>query len=165
MRRFAYWLFPLIAIMVAIFIVVFMIDINPAAPTLQRDTALDETAQPTSAEDSPGWIKHFKVKREKEYVYPVNEVTIALDDNESLSKAKRYHLVVPLKDSYEFFCLKQELKENNLPYLLNQDGGSMTVLIDSTDRNKLAALVVKLKTYQISATLSSLKEDQTYGKI
>lgn len=159
MRRFAYWLFPLIAILVAIFIVVFMIDINPAAPALHQDAALEETAQPIGAEGSPSWIKHFKVKREKEYVYPVNEVTIALDDNESLRKDQRYHLVVPLKNSYELFCLKQEIKESNLPYLLNQDGDSMTVLIDSTDRNKLAALVAKLKTYQIAATLSSFKED------
>jgi hypothetical protein len=136
-----------------------MIDINPAAPTLHQDTALEETAQPIGAEGSPGWIKHFKVKRDKEYVYPVNEVTIALDDNESLRKDQRYHLVVPLKNSYELFCLKQEIKGSNLPYLLNQDGDSMTVLIDSTDRNKLAALVAKLKTYQISATLSSFKED------
>lgn len=159
MRRFAYWLFPLIAILVATFIVVFIIDINPAAPTLHQDTALDEVAQPVCAEGSTGWIKHFKVRQDKEYAYPVNEVTIALDDNESLSKAKHYHLVVPLKDSYEFFCLKQELKDSNLPYLLNQEGDSMTVLIDSTDRSKLATLVAKLKTYQISATLSSFKED------
>ena len=159
MRRFAYWLFPLIAIAVAIFIVVFMIEINPVAPAIRQDASLDEVSQPIGAEGSPSWIKHFKVKRDKEYFYPVNEVTIALDDNESSIKAKRYHLVVPLKDSYEFFCLKQELKESNLPYLLNQDGDAMTVLIDSTDQKTLTALVTKLKTYQISATLSSFKED------
>ena len=159
MRRFAYWLFPIIAILVAVFIVVFIIEINPAAPALHQDTAVDENEQPIAAESSPGWLNNFKTKRDQENVYPVNEVTIALHDNESLSNAQRYHLVVPLKDSYEFFCLKQELKENNLPYLLNRDGDSMTVLIDSTDRNKLANLVIKLKTYQISATLSSFKED------
>lgn len=159
MRRFAYWLFPIIAILVAIFIVVFMVEINPKAPALHQGAALDETAQPMFIEGSPGWLKHFKVKRDQAYVYPVNEVTIALDDNESLNKAQRYHLVVPLKDSYEFFCLKQELKDSNLPYLLNQDGDSMTVLIDSTDRKVLTTLVEKLKTYQISATLSSFKED------
>lgn len=136
-----------------------MIEINPAAPTLHQDAALDESVQPILAEGSPDWIKHFKVKHDQEYVYPVNEVTIALDDNESLSKTPRYHLVVPLKDSYEFFCLKQELKDSNLPYLLNQDRDSMTVLIDSTDRKALTTLVAKLKTYQISATLSSFKED------
>jgi hypothetical protein len=135
-----------------------MIEINPAAPTLHQDVSKD-TPLVSSQEASGGWIKHFKESREKEFFYPVNEVTIALDDNESLSKAQRYHLVVPLKNSYEFFCLKQELKDNNLPYLLNQDGDGMTVLIDSADRNKLTTLVTKLKTYQISATLSSFKED------
>jgi hypothetical protein len=160
MRRFAYWLFPIIAIAVAVFIVAFMIEINPEAPTIARDTASDENSQPTvSDENSIGWIKHFNISNEKEYFYPVNEVTIVLDDSESDTKTKRHRLVVPLKDSYEFFCLKQELKNSNLPYLLNQEGEGMTALIDSTDQAKLTALVAKLKTYQISATLSSFKED------
>ena len=120
---------------------------------------MDENSKPMNTEISAGWIKHFKVKNDQEYVYPVNEVTISLDDNESKDKTKEYHLVVPLRDSYEFFCLKQELKESSLPYLLNQDRDSMTVLIDSTDRVKLTTLVAKLKTYQISATLSSFKEE------
>jgi len=159
MRRFAYWLFPIIAIAVAIFIVAFIIEINPAAPVMQEDVALDESSKPTLEESSSGWINHFNVNRDKEYFYPVNEVTIALDDNESHKKVQQYHLVVPLKDSYEFFCLKQELKNSNLPYLLNQEKEGMTVLIDSADYAKLTALVTKLKTYQISATLSSFKED------
>lgn len=160
MRRFAYWLFPIIAIIVAVFIVAFMIDINPAIPTVGRDTDLDKDSQPMiSEENTPGWIKHFNISSEKEYFYPVNEVSIVLDDSESPTKAQKYHLTIPLKDSYEFFCLKQELKNSNLPYLLNQDGEAMTALIDSTDQAKLTALVAKLKTYQISATLSSFKED------
>ena len=160
MRRFAYWLFPVIAIAVAVFIVAFMIEINPKAPAVERDLSLDAASEPTvSDESSIGWIKRFNINKEKEYFYPINEVTIALDDNEGHTKAQRYHLVVPLKDSYEFFCLKQELKNSNLPYLLNQEGDAMTALIDSVDQTKLAALVVKLKTYQISATLSSFKEE------
>jgi hypothetical protein len=160
MRRFAYWLFPIIAIAVAIFIVAFMIEINPAAPAVQRDTASDENVQSTvSDENAVGWINHFNISKEKEYFYPVNEVTIVLDDGESDTKTRQHRLVVPLKDSYEFFCLKQELKNSNLPYLLNQEGEGMTALIDSTDQAKLTALVAKLKTYQISATLSSFKED------
>lgn len=159
MRRFAYWLFPIIAIIVAVFLVALMIEINPDAPAIGQE-ALDKTSKPiVSDESSSGWIKHFNINNEKEYFYPVNEVTIALEDNESHGKAQRYRLVVPLKDSYEFFCLKQELKNSDLPYLLNQEGEAMTALIDSTDQAKLTALVAKLKTYQISATLSSFKED------
>lgn len=160
MRRFAYWLFPIIAILVAVFIVVLMIEINPVAPAIGRDISLDKTSKQTvSDESSSSWIKHFNINNDKEYFYPVNEVTVALDDNESLAKTQRYHLVVPLKDSYEFFCLKQELKNSDLPYLLNHEGEEMKALIDSTDQAKLIALVEKLKTYQISATLSSFKED------
>jgi len=137
-----------------------MIDINPALPAKGEAAPLDKTSEPLlSEEELPGWIKHLNISNDKEYFYPVNEVTIALDDNESHNKAQQYHLVIPLKDSYEFFCFKQELKNSNLPYLLNQEGETMTALIDSSDSNKLTALVTKLKTYQISATLSSFKED------
>ncbi|HEX5623546.1 MAG TPA: hypothetical protein VFX57_03795 [Sulfuricurvum sp.] len=159
MRRFAYWLFPTIAIIVAIFIIAFMIEINPTPPAMQEDTVNDESAALMAPDSSEGWISRFNVNKDKGYFYPVNEVTIELDSNKSSRKAQIHHLVVPLKDSYEFFCLKQELKNSDLPYLLNQEGKSMTVLIDSADRTELNALVAKLKTYQISATLSPSKED------
>ena len=79
--------------------------------------------------------------------------------NQAYLKSHKYHLTVLLKDSYEFFCLKQELKNTNLSYLYNQEGSAMRVDIDADDYNVLANLLLKLKTYQISATLSPLKED------
>lgn len=155
MRRFAYWLFPTIAIFVAVFVVAFMIQINPNVPIVHEESDLH--ANNLSADEhSAGWMSQLHLSDEKGYFYPVNELSIQIDDSPSDVHAKRYHLMVHLKDSYEFFCLKQELKKTNLSYLLNQEGDLLSVEIDSSDHNALSNLVTKLKTYQISATLSPL---------
>jgi len=160
MRKAAYWLFPIIAIFVAVFIVLFMIQINPTPSTIaEEDNSHKESSSDETNESSSSWMNGLHLTKEKEYSYPINEVVIEMDAQSSVPKSHKYHLTVLLKDSYEFFCLKQELKNTNLSYLLNQEGSAMSVDIDSDDYNALANLLLKLKTYQISATLSSFKED------
>jgi len=160
MRKAAYWLFPIIAIFVAIFIVLFMIQINPTPSAIaEESSSVESTLLDETNESSNGWMNGLHLTKEKEYSYPINEVVIEMDTPLSILKSHKYHLVVLLKDSYEFFCLKQELKNTNLSYLLNQEGSAMSVEIDSDDYNALANLLLKLKTYQISATLSPVKED------
>ncbi|MDD2828807.1 MAG: hypothetical protein PHW18_04460 [Sulfuricurvum sp.] len=160
MRRAAYWLFPIIAIAVAIFIVVFMVQINPSS-SLESETAHenDTNVSVSTNEEAPGWLKRLKLTTDTGYAYPVNDVSLETDSGSLDSKVKRYRLIVNLKDSYEFFCLKQELKNTTFSYLLNQNGESMSVVIDSNDDTGLTNLVSKLKTYQITATLSPYKED------
>lgn len=155
MRRFAYWLFPTIAIFVAVFIVVFMIQINPNMPIVHDEEHRHE--ERSIADDhSVGWMAHLHLNDAKEHFYPVNELTIQADDNTSDADVQKYRLLVHLKDSYDFFCLEQELKKTNLSYLLHQEEDQLRVEIDSNDQDTLSNLVAKLKTYQISATLSPL---------
>jgi hypothetical protein len=160
MRRAAYWLFPIIAIAVALFIVVFMIQINPSS-ALESETAHEDdiNVSVSTDEEAPGWLKRLKFNNDSGYAYPVNDVSLKMDSGSLDSKVKKYRLIVNLKDSYEFFCLKQELKNTTFSYLLNQNGESMSVEIDSNDAAGLTNLVSKLKTYQITATLSPYKED------
>jgi len=87
MRRFAYWLFPLIAVAVAIFIVVFMIQINTGVPMLNGFSAKETDGESEiSTEENVGWLEHFSLGGEKGYLYPVNELTLKLDANESYSE-------------------------------------------------------------------------------
>ena len=105
------------------------------------------------------WISRFSVGGEKEYFYPINEVHMELGIGEE-TPVTRYRISVPLKDSYELFCLKQELVNSGLHYFLRKEGETMTLLIDSDDRSRLESLVTKLKTYQIMATVSPYTEEQ-----
>ena len=102
MRRAAYWLFPIIAIGVAVFIIVFMIQVNPA------DSAVAEAANPhetvsseESNESSSSWMNGLQLTKEKEYSYPINEVVIEMDAQSTVQKSHKYHLAILLKDSYE----------------------------------------------------------------
>jgi hypothetical protein len=160
MRRAAYWLFPIIASCVAVFIVVFMVQINPSASVVseKRDSHDELSTQDTNG-SSHSWINGFKLTKEKDYSYPINEFVMQMDNKANSTKSQKYQMKVLLRDSYEFFCLKQELKTTNLSYLLNQEGSSMSVEIDSDDYNALTNLLLKLKTYQITATLLPLKEE------
>ncbi|MDD5158551.1 MAG: hypothetical protein PHI47_00765 [Sulfuricurvum sp.] len=84
MRRAAYWLFPLIALTVAVFIVVFMIQINPAAPVLNERPGEAETEVASHFNPEIGnWIERFSTTEEKGYFYPVNELTLELDANDT----------------------------------------------------------------------------------
>ncbi|MCX6061211.1 MAG: hypothetical protein NT103_03050 [Campylobacterales bacterium] len=138
-----------------------MIQINPTPSTIveEANNSAESTLSDETNESTNGWMNGLHLTKEKEYSYPINEVVIEMDTQSSVLKSHKYHLAVLLKDSYEFFCLKQELKNTNLSYLLNQEGSAMSVEIDSDDYNALANLLLKLKTYQISATLSPVKED------
>lgn len=144
----------------AIFIVMFMIQINPSAPILEPE-GFDEdnvSLSPPSKEEA-SWLERFSLGEEKGYLYPINEVSLILDMPDSAPAASRYRLSVPLKSSYELFCLKQELKNSGLPYFFQKEGKTMTLLVESDDQNRLASLVTKLKTYQISATVSPYTEE------
>jgi hypothetical protein len=84
MRRAAYWLFPLIALAVAVFIVVFMIQINPVAPDLNSTSGEAEAKEVSHFSPEIGsWIERFSSSEEKGYFYPVNELTLELDTNDT----------------------------------------------------------------------------------
>jgi hypothetical protein len=80
MRRAAYWLFPLIALAVAVFIAIFLVQINPSAPKVNISEYKDSSKNKDSI-DEKSWISHFTGSSKKEYVYPVNEVTLKLNDS------------------------------------------------------------------------------------
>ncbi|HEX5710734.1 MAG TPA: hypothetical protein VFX68_05250 [Sulfuricurvum sp.] len=160
MRRFAYWLFPTIAIFVAVFIVALMIEVNPSSPRYSsKEEGLNDKDSIAHNDEESGWMNRLKPIKDKGYFYPINDVSIEMNPKDINSSPQRYRLMVHLNDSYEFFCLKQELKKTKLSYLLNQSEESLSVEIDSSDLISLNDLVSKLKTYQISATMSPLKKD------
>lgn len=160
MQRATYWLFPLIALLVAVFIVVFLVQMNSSSTqNLGIEKSKEQNLSVHLGEDAPGWLTRLKLTKDSGYAYPINDVTLKIDGNKEHSSTEKYHLVVHLKDSYEFFSFKQEVKNTSFSYLLNQNGDAMSVVIDSNDAIGLKNLVTKLKTYQISATLSPFKED------
>ena len=161
MRRAAVWLFPLIAFAVAVFIVLFLMEINPSAPKIDP-LENDEGGKSTGSFQGQigNWISHFSNAKESGYFYPVNEVTLKLDMGCEESPLKMYRLTIQLHNSEELLQVKDELKKNLLPYVVQNGEDARLVTVDSADQTQLQSLVTKLKTYQITATVAPYTEEK-----
>jgi hypothetical protein len=79
MRRFAYWLFPLTAAAVAVFIVVFLVRINAPVPAAQPMPEEGEEGTSLLSSTQGSWMEGLSLSDERGYAYPVNEVRLELD--------------------------------------------------------------------------------------
>jgi hypothetical protein len=159
MRRAAYWLVPLIASGVALFIVLLLIQINPLAPKVES-IENEEIESSASGDERTSWISHFSSNEESAYFYPVNEVTLKLDMGGESTPSLNYRLTVKPKSPSELAHVEEELKKSALPFSIHKEGTAMTLSVDSTDQSQLASLVTKLKTYQITADVSPYTEEK-----
>ena len=158
MQKIIKWFTPVLALGVAIFLVFFLMSINKydeydSSEPLVLDTNI------TQKKSEKLWLNHFSQTEKLGYSFPVNEVYIKVDLDEKITKTITYSLSAAVLDPYQIFCLKEELKQHNLKYYLNQDKHKMKLLIYSQDVNKLNKLVKVLKNYQISATVKPYKEE------
>ncbi len=159
MHTFLKWLTPLIGIGVAIFIVMFLIDINSSKKTKYLEPfQLESVAAPQDR--SKIWLNHFSDTQRLGYFYPVNEVYIQTSLNEKITSKTIYKLSASLIDPYQLFCLKEELNQHKLKYFLKRDKLGVELDIYSKDNKKLSSLVKVLKKYQIIASVKLYKKDK-----
>jgi len=161
MRRAAFWLFPLIAFAVALFIVLFLVQINPSAPNMSPIENNDKVESSEGLKGKIGsWISRFSTTEESGFFYPVNEVTLNLDMGGESAVAEMYRLTIKPQGSDELLQVIEELKKNALPYVMQNNEDIKRITVDSTDQFQLQSLVTKLKTYQITATVAPFTEEK-----
>lgn len=161
MRRAAFWLVPLIAFAVALFIVLFLVQINPSAPKISSSENGEEAGFSAGLGEKFGsWISNFSTTKESGYFYPVNEVTLKLDMGEKDNSAEMFRVTITPMNTDELLQTKAELKKCELPYEVQKKEEPMILTVDSTDQLQLQSLVTKLKTYQITAKLSPYTEEK-----
>ena len=158
------WLTPIITVGVAIFIVVFLIKINPSENT-QLDKLQTTNMKTQDGEPQSMWLNHFSKSEQNGYFYPVNEIYINLDLNEQTGLTKTYQLDAPISDSYKLFCLQEVLKQYNVRYFLNKNQEDAKLLLYLDDKSKLDLLVRALKTYDINANILPYKEEKQWKKV
>ena len=158
MQKVLKWFTPVLALGVAIFIVFFLISINP---TQEHDylEPLELRSEVVQKKPKQVWLNHFSKTERLGYFYPVNEAYMKVDLNEKIISNTIYKLSANLLDPYQLFCLKEELKQHKLRYYLKRDKSSVELLIYSKNIEKLNSLVRVLKNYQISALVELYKED------
>ncbi len=166
MQRIAYWLTPLIALGVALFLIVLLYRINQTeliygVAHQKNDTTAKEN--PQNSVDT--WLTQLSESERLGYFFPVNEIYVDVDLNQKIVHEIIYQLKADIKDPYQLFCLKEELREFELNYFLQNDKSGTTLLIHSKDQQKLQKLVATLKNYQILASVVPFKEEESWKNI
>jgi len=159
MQKIIKWFAPFVALGVAIFIIFFLISINSFVE-FGEDEPLTFKRNIVQTKPEKVWLNHFSKTQRLGYSYPVNEVYVQIDLKEKITKPISYKLSASHLDSYQIFCLKEELKQHKLKYYLKKDKKNIELLIYSKDINRLKSLVKVLKNYKISATLKPYKEEE-----
>lgn len=166
MQGFAKWLTPVITLGVAIFIAMFLVEVNqgdPAPYTKPTDSQSNEEAKPSVKEKR--WIDTLAASERQGYFYPVNEIYVDIDLNQKLVNEKIYRLSALLHDPYQLFCLKQELKQHNLRYTLKSDREEAQFIVYTKEKARIDALVKTLNNYKITAKHLPYQEDHQWKNI
>jgi hypothetical protein len=158
MQKILKWFTPVLALGVAIFIIFFLISINPSQK-LDYVEPLEHKSAVVQQKSKEVWLNHFSKTQRLGYFYPVNEAYIEIDLVEKITSNTIYKLSASLLDPYQLFCLKEELKQHKLRYYLKRDKSNVELLIYSKNIKKLNSLVRVLKNYQISAKVELYKKD------
>ncbi|MEN4052292.1 MULTISPECIES: hypothetical protein [Sulfurimonas] len=159
MQKIMKWFAPLLALGVAIFITIFLVSINSEEVLIESEPLKLKSEEITPKSKEKIWLNHLSQTQKKGYFYPVNEVYVEVDLNEKITKTITYKLSAVLKDPYQLFCLKEELKRHGLKYFLKKDKQGVELLIYSKNIGKLHSLVNVLKNYKILAQIKPYKEE------
>ncbi len=163
MHKVAYWLTPLIAIGVSFFLVVLLYKINQGEPSPELAHKSSAALLPKeSAVIESGWLEQLSQSERHGYFFPVNEIYIAIDLNRQITLETIYQLKATIKDPYQLFCLKEELKQSQWRYFLQQDKKGIILLIHSKEVDRLNKFIETLKSYQITATVLPFKEEEEW---
>ena len=159
MQKIMKWFAPLLAIGVAVFISFFLISINSAEAVVESEPLKLKSENIAPKQKEKIWLNHLSQTQQKGYFYPVNEVYVEVNLNEKITKTITYKLSAVLKDPYQLFCLKEELKNHGLKYFLKKEKQGVELLIYSQNVDKLHSLVNVLKNYKILAQIKPYKEE------
>jgi len=165
MQRFASLLVPTISVGVALFLIYLLYEINKIEDIETHAKRKTSFKNDIGTEKEASWLSRFSKSEKLGYFYPVNEIYIDLDLVQKVFIKRIYRLKAVIKDPYQLFCLKEELKSTRLRYLLRREKRSLFLLINSADRAKLDDLVVRLKKYQITASIMPYKEEKEWKNI
>jgi len=167
MQRFVKWLTPLIMVGTAIFIIILLIDVNKSEPVSKIEPVISEEDEPDKKTGltENRWLDTLAQHERQGFFYPVNEIYVELDLNQRLVSEKTYRLSALLRDSYQLFCLKQELNRYQLRYTLKHEKKATELLVYSRDEAKIKAFLNSLKNYQITASILPYKEDLRWKNI
>jgi hypothetical protein len=155
----AKWLFPAIAVGVALFLVVFLVQVNQTDASIYADKAdIPEAQEIPSIVSKEKWIERFSEHEDEGYFYPVTEIFIEVDLKELAKKTTVYQLKAGELDPYQLYCLKEVLRQYKTQYMFEQQHDDMKLLIYSKNLNQLKNIVKTLENYAINAQIIKIEK-------
>jgi len=150
----AKWLFPAIAGGVAIFLVIFLVQVNQTDASIYADKAdIPKAQEIPSIVSKEKWIERFSEQEEAGYFYPVTEIFVEVDLKEPPRKTTIYQLKAGDLDPYQLYCLKEVLHQYKTKYMFEQQRDDMKLIIYSQNVKQLENIVKTLKNYAINAQI------------
>lgn len=150
----AKWLFPTISVGVALFLILFLVQVNQTDTSIYADKAdIPQAKKLAPVPSKEKWIERFSEHNNQGYFYPVTEIFVEVDLKEPPSKTINYQLKAGNLDPYQLFCLKEVLKQYKLKYMFEQKKDEMKLVIYSKNLSQLKNIVKILKNYAINASI------------
>ncbi len=159
------WFTPIITIGVIIFIILFLLKINAPIKLSNAISLSKKVNRKIDKFENNSWIINLKKNKQKSYFYPVNEIFIHADLSNEMIHKKNYKVLAHISTLYQFFCLREELREEKIKYFLKNNNNMVELLVYSRNQKKLNFLIKTLKTYNIKAVISPLKKENQWKKV
>lgn len=153
------WFTPIIAIGVAIFVILFLLKINAPIKLSNSISLSKKINYKINESEKNSWIMNLKKSKQKSYFYPVNELFIHVNLSNEIIPKKNYRVLAHISTLYQFFCLREELREEKIKYFLKNNNNMVELLVYFHNQKKLNLLIKTLKTYNIKAVISPIKKD------
>ncbi len=152
MKRVLKWLALLFAVSSAVFVLIFLYIVGSDEP-IQHPKPLVFNSSLKKQQGEAFWLNHLlKLKEQKDY-FPMEEVYIRTNMLLPQGKKGVYALQVGRLDSYQLFCLQEELKRRKFRYAFNKQPKSVELYVESKNRKKVHDLTKVLKNYKIDAKI------------
>lgn len=127
---------------------------------VKDDTASYESVKKPAVTPEPTervWVKELAHKDAREFVYPVNELFMQIDQfglkDAKGKKAKSFRLVIDRADRYSLFCIIQTLNSLHLPYMVIKEGKIPTIYLEDKSEKQLENVVYALEKYDIKSKI------------
>lgn len=153
----AKWLFPTIFVGVAIFLILFLVQVNQTDTSIYSEkTDLPKVQELPYIPSREKWIERFSEHENQGFFYPVTEIFVEVDLKEPPQKTTVYQLKAGDLDPYQLFCLKEVLQQYKLTYMFEQNKDDMRLVIYSKNLSQLQNIVKTLKNYAINAEIITI---------
>lgn len=150
----AKWLFPAIFVGVAIFLFLFLVQVNQTDASIYvQKTDIPKAQELSYIPSREKWIERFSEHENEGFFYPVTEIFVQLDLKEPPEKTSIYQLQAGDLDPYQLFCLKEVLAQYKISYKFEQNKNDMKLVIYSKNLSQLQNIVKTLKNYAINARI------------